>query len=611
MPCSGSGRVQKDVMSCTMRIPTIAAGLGALLMMSCACRGQDPAVEYRQLLTRGNDKLLQGDLLAARRAFEELYDYLIEDGVAATDRFRIAAEVGLQQIEIRQGHYESAQKALLALPAAARADRAVALLLAEAHWRIGEYEDAIVRLRRLVAEDGDDRQARHLLGAVLALAGQREKAREQWRQNAALEPAADGLQLAYQARSLFRLGGRERFERASRLLVQSMAKAPERPEARTTYGELLFRAYGEAAGFPSGERELKKVLAQNGDDEQALLAMYRLRSANMVLDAGKTERYLDRVLDRNPRCVDALLLRAASVLDDRRFETAARLLDEVLDIDPNHRATLCHRAAAALLRNRDDEYRRWRERALAGDAGWPECDRIIGDHLVRLYRFADAVPFFEAALENAPDYVPAMHGLARALIYVGQGARARELLVRAKELEPGLVDPWRNNAIAVQDLLAEQYDAVEHGPFTLLLHRSDRDVLREYLLPIHLEAVEVLGRKYGWQPDAKTTVEVFHTWDDFSVRTIGFRGFTALGACFGRLITLVSPVDNDLRKQDFMWEATAWHEYTHVLTLGLSRHRVPRWLTEGFSVYEERARDRSWERGMQRELFDAFHSRDI
>ena len=60
-----------------------------------------------------------------------------------------------------------------------------------------------------------------------------------------------------------------------------------------------------------------------------------------------------------------------------------------------------------------------------------------------------------------------------------------------------------------------------------------------------------------------------------------------------------------------MWAATVWHEYTHVLTLALSKHRVPRWLTEGFSVYEERQRNPAWERGMDRELFDAYHNGDI
>ena len=33
--------------------------------------------------------------------------------------------------------------------------------------------------------------------------------------------------------------------------------------------------------------------------------------------------------------------------------------------------------------------------------------------------------------------------------------------------------------------------------------------------------------------------------------------------------------------------------------------QVPRWLTEGFSVYEERQRDPTWERGMDRELHSA------
>ena len=35
---------------------------------------------------------------------------------------------------------------------------------------------------------------------------------------------------------------------------------------------------------------------------------------------------------------------ATNVLDDRRFEEAARRIDDVLEIDPNHREALCHRA---------------------------------------------------------------------------------------------------------------------------------------------------------------------------------------------------------------------------------------------------------------------------
>ncbi|MFN3240132.1 MAG: tetratricopeptide repeat protein [Planctomycetota bacterium] len=583
----------------------------ALLAPMLSAQGEDEQ-EYAELLADGQRKLLAGRVLEAEQAFEELFEYLTEDGVDADDRYYVAATVGLQTIELRRGNYLEAQRGLKRLPAAAQADPEVVWVLAETYKRLGDYDRAAALLRQLVERDPADARARHRLGVVLHGAGKRGEAAELWQQNAALEPdPKDALQLAYVGRSLYELGGRRNYERASRMFVDSIQLAPERPEARTALGLLKYEAYGEAAGFPSGEKDLKKVLDVNGDDEEALLTMFKIRRANMVLDGDKTEGFLNRVLDRNPRCAEALLLRAARVLDDRRFEEAARRIDDVLAIDPSYREALCHRAAAAMLLRRDEEYRSFRDKALAGDPTWPECDRILGDHLSSLYRFADSIPFFEAALQKQPDHVSSMHGLAKALIYTGDGKRARDLLLAAKEIEKAMVDPWRNNAIAVQELLDEQYEAVEHGPFTMLLHKEDADVLRAYLLPIQLEAVEVLGKKYGWQPEGKTTVEVFHTWDDFSVRTIGFRGFTALGACFGRLITLVSPVDVDLRRQDFMWEATAWHEYTHVLTLGLSNNRVPRWLTEGFSVYEERARDTSWERGMDRELFDAFHNRDI
>jgi hypothetical protein len=213
-----------------------------------------------------------------------------------------------------------------------------------------------------------------------------------------------------------------------------------------------------------------------------------------------------------------------------------------------------------------------------------------------------------AAIAADANDVEALHGLGKALVYTGQGARAKEVLLRAKSLQPGFVDPWRNNALAVQQKLDESYERVENDRFVVSFHRDDQGVLQEYLMPLCLEASETLGKKYGHVPEGKVAVEVFHTWDDFSVRTVGFRGFTALGACFGKFLTLVSPGDSDLRRQDFMWQATMWHEYAHVLTLGVSKHRVPRWLTEGFSVHEEKQRDPTWERGMDRELFDAFYS---
>lgn len=592
---------------CSLGLPFLAAAAAQ------QPKGPEAPGEYEIVLQDGHRKLLKGELSSARAAFEEILDAAEEEPAETQPPAGIVeqARLGLFEIELQRGEYEAVRDGLAAAPVSLRQRRAAVLVHAAAATRLGDYTGAEAMLADLVQHAPDDLQARHELGEVLARDGRRRAARELWQQNAERPVPADAVQLAFRGRSLWRLGGRDNLEAASVALVASIAAAPDRPEARITLGILNFEAYGEAAGFESGETQLAKVLENNGDLEEALLALYRIRSSNGALDPGKTEAFLDRVFARNPRCTAAITLRGANVLDDRRYLDAAAMFDTALAIDPNDRETLCHRMAAAWLLHDAADYEAFRARALAGDPGWPDADRILADHLVALYRFADALAFYAAAQQADAEDIPTLHGLARAEIYTGNGQRAKELLERAKALAPGINDPWRNNALVVQHKLDTEYTTIAHDKFQVQMHEADADVLRAYLLPIHVEAAEVLGAKYGWQPERPTKVEVFHTWDDFSVRTIGFRGFTALGACFGRLITLVSPGDSDLRKQDFMWEATAWHEYTHVLTLGLSSHRVPRWLTEGFSVYEEKTRDPSWERGMDRELFDAFHNRDI
>ena len=71
----------------------------------------------------------------------------------------------------------------------------------------------------------------------------------------------------------------------------------------------------------------------------------------------------------------------------------------------------------------------------------------------------------------------------------------------------------------------------------------------------------------------------------------------ALGACFGRVVTMDSPKARE--PGTFSWQATLWHEMAHVITLQMSNQRVPRWLTEGISVYEEGKARPEWGRDME------------
>src|SRR5690606_28117898 len=124
------------------------------------------------------------------------------------------------------------------------------------------------------------------------------------------------------------------------------------------------------------------------------------------------------------------------------------------------------------------------------------------------------------------------------------------------------------------------------------LHSDEADLLALYMLPLAEEAYDSLAKRYDYRPRAPLRVEVFPRHADFSVRTVGLTGLGALGVAFGDQLVMDSPAARD--PGDFSWGSTLWHEIAHTFTLGASRNRVPRWLTEGLSVYEERRARTGW-----------------
>jgi len=120
-------------------------------------------------------------------------------------------------------------------------------------------------------------------------------------------------------------------------------------------------------------------------------------------------------------------------------------------------------------------------------------------------------------------------------------------------------------------------------------------VLGLYAGPLVARALSEMRGRYGIDPRGAVTIQIFSKHDDFAVRTAGLPGMEgALGASFGSVVTQTSP--RARKPGDFNWQATMWHELAHVFTLQLSNQRVPRWITEGISMYEEGLVDPSWSR---------------
>jgi tetratricopeptide (TPR) repeat protein len=150
------------------------------------------------------------------------------------------------------------------------------------------------------------------------------------------------------------------------------------------------------------------------------------------------------------------------------------------------------------------------------------------------------------------------------------------------------------NLLAMLDRL-EKFQVVERGPFIFKFPAEEAGALGAYALPLATEAYERFQKRYGLTPKGPLLIEIFSEHDDFAVRTVGLMGLEgALGACFGRVVSMDSPRARP--PGDFSWQATLWHELAHVFSLQLSDYRVPRWLTEGISVFEEHLRQPAWGR---------------
>ena len=66
--------------------------------------------------------------------------------------------------------------------------------------------------------------------------------------------------------------------------------------------------------------------------------------------------------------------------------------------------------------------------------------------------------------------------------------------------------------------------------------------MREQALPLASEALDTLAKRWDFKVTGPILIEMFPKHDDFAVRNLGLPGMIgALGACFGRVVTLDSP----------------------------------------------------------------------
>ena len=307
-------------------------------------------------------------------------------------------------------------------------------------------------------------------------------------------------------------------------------------------------------------------------------------------DWQRTAQSLKRTLELNPNHVDALLFAVDHAIDGEQYAQAAELLDRVEKINAHHPLAWSYRAVLAELGGEPEKKIECRTKALEPWSTNPAVDHLIGRKLSEKYRFAEGAEHQRAALEFDPAYLPAKIQLSQDLLRLGQEEEGWQVAGEVSQRDQ--YDILAHNLSTLQEHIKDFRRLAGKG-FVVRMDPREADLYGPEVLRLLAEAKATLCPKYGVELPAEVIVEIFPRQQDFAIRTFGLPGGAGyLGVCFGSVITATSPAAQG--ESPANWQAVLWHELCHVVTLTKTNNRMPRWLSEGISVYEERQRNPVW-----------------
>lgn len=481
-----------------------------------------------------------------------------------------------------EGRYDE----VASLTASLAQDPAAAALRARADIARGRYEKAESDLRP-IAQRAPTSDAALELGLLLKMLTRPEA--DAVLQRVAESTATDPASLAREARANQELG---QIQDANSLYRDASQRAPHDAAINTGWGDMFLLKGRNADAMTS----YKQVLADDPKWEPALLGAAK---ALIDDDPPQAQKLAQQALAINPKDVDALVFVAGqAAVEPAHRADARKTLQKALDVNPNSLDAHALVGALNYVEDNKPDFEAEGAKTLAIAPHFGEFYRVSASLTARNYRFEEAAALARRGLEIDPQNAGTLQELGLDLLRTGDEDGARQALDASWKLDDfSLVT---KNLLDMMDRL-NTFVTVNDGDVTMRISKEEAPVLQDAAMALTHRALDTLGKRYGITPKGPFLVEIFPKHDDFAVRTAGLPGMIgALGACFGRVVTMESPAaENQL---NFQWEATLWHELAHVITLQMSEQRIPRWLTEGISVHEQGVARPEWSRAQDMEF---------
>jgi tetratricopeptide (TPR) repeat protein len=423
-----------------------------------------------------------------------------------------------------------------------------------------------------------------ILAAALPAAGQSPATCQEHRHYGRLAQAAECFAaLTASANPYYRaegFWGLERYREANDQFRLAVEREPKNADYRVRWGRMYLERYQ-----PADAAELfREALAIQKDHAGALLGLALVASESFE---AKAVELAEAALKSDPKLVEARELLAYLALEDVNEARAIEQADKALAISSEALGAMAIRATVDWLNDRTAAP--WIDRILKINPAYGEAYATAAHFFVLNRRYEEGIEFYRKALERNPRLWKARSELGVNLMRLGREEEAR------RHLEQCYANGYQSYATVNTLRLLDSYKNFQtfRSPGVILrLHRKEAALLRPYFEAELKRAIATYEKKYGLKLDQPVQLEVYPDHEDFAVRTLGMPGLGALGVTFGTVVAMDSP--SGRRPGTFHWASTLWHELSHVFVLTATRHRVPRWFTEGMAVHEETAVSPEW-----------------
>jgi tetratricopeptide (TPR) repeat protein len=377
-------------------------------------------------------------------------------------------------------------------------------------------------------------------------------------------------QTLQQAETLWK---QRRYQDANEVFRVLIANNPKNPDYKVRWG----RMYLDHAQPTDAADLFQEALKIKEDHPGAILGMALIAADSFQ---GKAADLAKKALEFDPKLVEAQELLARLALEDNNNAKAAEEAHKAIDIDSS---SVYGRAVLATMDWLADKK----------DSQWDPHTAVGYATAARFFtlnrRYEESNVLYRKALEMDPQLYSAKSQLGINLMRMGQDAEAYKLLEDC--FNNGFQDAATRNSLKLMDTY-KNFVITKTDHTILKLSNKEADLLRPYFESEMKRAIATYEDKYKIKLQQPVLVEVYPNHEDFAVRTLGMPGLGALGVTFGYSIAMDSP--SGRAPGAFHWASTLWHEMSHVFTLTMTNHRVPRWFTEGLAVHEETAISPEW-----------------